>query len=288
MDAVNNNNYNSYNVSRNVSRKRKMQRKKKRRRLKIRLKLLLIIVAFSATIIAVALSPLFNIKTIKVIGDKSNGEENLIAASGIVIGSNGFKTIGKSIKNIFMLRSFEAEQSILKTFSNIKDVKVSFWLPSTFKITVAERIPAAKVENMGIYWLIDSEGYIIRMESEGENNELPLIRGLEYEKYEPRQTIITKSVKGLNTANMLLKEISKCDAENSSFVILDNIGFIDVSDVNNILLNINSRITVNLGDTLSLNYKIKYIKEIYPRLSAEDRGYLGFSFGDNPVFQPNK
>jgi len=252
------------------------------------LKSILIFALFTITLVLIGLSPVFNIKSIEVSGNKHYDSQDVVDATDITVGSNGFRTIGSNLFNILTLRYGNAEKLILKTRPYVKEVKVKFLPPSKVKIDLIERNPVAVVPYYGTGLIIDDEGYILGTETAEERSSLPMIVGLKFENFELGQPIKLDDQLCLSQAFSVIKAVSESDKDDN-FKIGEFIGSIDVSDKNKVCLFIDSRIVVNLGNLKDLDYRIRLLKQIFfKNIKDEDKGLLDFTTGENVVFIPDK
>ena len=204
-------------------------------------KTLLISILLLAGIILLLMSSFFNIKEIHVVGNSRCKEEEIIDASGVVTGVNGFKNVGTGIKHFIGLRYGNAEKNILQFSSYVKDVTVKFVLPSTVKIIIKERTPICKSEFMGSYILIDEECYAVDRITvakannfqdasnsqevnnlQGANNlqevnylqdanNLPLVKGLVFARYELGQPLAIQENNNFSIVLDFLRAVKNFD-----------------------------------------------------------------------------
>lgn len=251
------------------------------------LKFILILCLFLATLVLAALSPLFNIDHIEVYGNRHYESRDIVDATGITVGSNGFKTIGSSLTNIFTLRYGNAEQSVLKYYPYVKDVKVRYIIPGKVRIEITERDPIAVVPYLGTSLIIDNEGYVLGTVKSTEKHNLPVVKGLRFEDFELGQALKVDNRESLDQVINVMKAVNSSDKEDR-FKIKNLIKFIDASDKNRVCLFIDSRIVVNLGDLKDLDYRIRVLKQLFLKnFKKEDKGFLDFTTGENPVFMPD-
>lgn len=260
---------------------------KRKKRMKIIRRIVFTVLLF-VTLVLLALSPLFNIIKIEIQGSKHYKESDIISATDIMTGNNGFKTLGKSIQNILTLRYRNAEKDILKNHPYIKEVRVNYILPGKISILIREREPFAVVPYLGANLLIDKEGYVFDTLSDVKQLKIPLLIGLDFERYEIGQALKTKNSKGLNLANTLMDTIQKKD-EDQKFKLMKLIKSVDITDPVNIYFIVDSRIKVNFGELDNLDYRIDALRQIYTTgLKKEDRGLLDFTTGKYPGLRPEK
>ena len=93
-----NTNKNKQNVKKKLTKQQQIAIKRKKAILKI-VKVLTLIIVLIGVGIYVALSPLFNIKDINIIGNSKVSKEEIISLSELKTGENTFKVLKKKIKN---------------------------------------------------------------------------------------------------------------------------------------------------------------------------------------------
>ncbi len=130
-------------------RERIFKPKKKRRKKHYLLKFLAFCVVVGM-IIGIGLSPIFEIKEIKVEGAANNKSDQIIKSSGVKKGDN-----------IFKVRRSSVEESLKKN-AYLSSVDIERKLPGTLTIVVKERTEASFIAYGGDYLILDSRGYILR------------------------------------------------------------------------------------------------------------------------------
>lgn len=269
--------------------KRSMQKKKKKFKKRLMwLKFILLSVMSIITLMLLALSPLFNLTKIEVEGTQKYKSEDIIKVTGIIMGSNGFKTIGSSVKNILTFRLGKAEQEIIKEFPYIKEANVKYIIPGRIKIVLTERIPVGIIPFNGTNLIIDGDGYVADAVNSLRGVKLPVIKGMRFDNFILGQPLKLENEESLKNLNKILKAIEASDST-EKFKVKDLISFLDVGESKKIRMNLESRITVNFGDLSDIDYRLTFLKQIYTKnLKKEDKGTLDFSTGDNPGFTPEK
>ncbi|NMB32983.1 MAG: FtsQ-type POTRA domain-containing protein [Clostridium sp.] len=244
-------------------------------------------------LVCLALSPLFCIKSIEVGGNKRYNDNEIIEAANLQMGDNWFKSADIKMKNMDIFRSVGAEELLLKRCPYLETAAVRLRLPTRVKITVTERKPAVLIPYFGTNLVIDSNNYVIDTIGDAEGSSIPIARGITCNGYTLGQALETEKPEGITALDTVLKTISSSDLNagdrDKEFDILDSMTYIDVSDLENIHICLDSRIIINLGDYKKINeYRIDFLREIYYlQLKRDDKGFLDFTSGEYPSFIPN-
>jgi len=261
--------------------------KGKRKINKNKLKCVLVFILFIAAIVLLGLSPLFNISGIDAYGIEYCSDKDIIEASGIIKGVNGFKNIGGSPRNFFLLRYGQAESDILNKCPYVKDIIVKYNLPNKVSIHIQERKPFVLIPYIGAYLVVDREGYVLETVDNKEKHSIPFTKGVKFANYEIGHALDIENMKHFEKLIILIDALTE-EEKNDNFKLMDNIDTIDIGDINNVYIFIDSRLVVNIGDLYKLNYRIKTLKQIfYKNISRDEKGMLDFTTGDNPVFIPS-
>jgi len=263
----------------------KNKRKRRIKRILRAVRFILVTALFVTTAVYVALSPLFNIKQFKVNGSSHYDAAALAAASGIKTGRNGFRLLFASKTRTGLFRVGDAEKAVLENCSYIKNVKVRYIIPSTISFEVLEREPAALIDIMDTALLIDREGFLLEIDPAIDDNDIPVIR-----TSNPGSAELGKKLdipdEMLLSAFKVFDTIKEVDSKNTD-KLLPEVDYIDVSDMSNIVISLQSRIKVKLGKADDLHYKINAASSIFIKnIKKTERGTLDFSAGNNPVFTP--
>ncbi len=273
------------------------QPKKKHKRKKFKIfrfiRFLLITLFIGVVLVCLALSPLFYINRIEVYGNKHYNSNEVINASGLIAGTNWFKSNSLNLKGIIMFRSIDSEQLLLERCPYLKSAVVKIGIPGVVKITVTEREPVALVPYLGTHLVIDDNGHVIDTTNDIDGIRLPVIRGLVCDGYSLGQALKAESYEFIEAFNKVMKTVSLSDTNagdrGKEFSIKDIITYIDVTDLDNIAVCLDSRIVVNFGNYKEITeYKIDFLREIfYLKLKEDDRGFLNFKSGEYPSFIPD-
>lgn len=264
--------------------RKKTYRKTKKAYILVKLCILMALLLTSAGLLA--MSPVFNIENIEVVGSKHYSNSEIINLTDIYVGNNWFKTIGFNLKDIFSFKSSKAEKNILKSRPYVKSATAQYNFSKTVKITLVEREAVMIIPYLGANLILDIDGYVLDIYNEGSHN-FPFVKGIKFNNYELGQVLNPENKDNFLVLLKTLKLVKDNDAKNKKklFTLFDNI---DVSDLNKISVNVDERIFVIFGSPEELNdYKVSYLREIFfNRLGPEEKGIINFANGENPVFTP--
>jgi len=218
---------------------KKKQKKKKNKKLYKYSILFLIIIGM--TIFAM-ITPIFNIKEIKVEGYSKVDKETIISLSGLTIGENIFKNFKSDIENN------------IEEHSYIKEVTMKRVLPGTIGLKIIEREISYQIELIDGYIYIDNQGYILENNSKKEN--VPILIGMTTSQDEllNSKRLNIEDLKKLNTIIRIMDSVKAIEIDNL-------ITTINVQDIDEYILYLRSeKKYVYLGDASNLNNKVLYIQ----------------------------
>lgn len=200
--------------------------------------LLLIIIG---GIIYTLLSPIFNIKTISVIGNSKLSVDEIISLSKIELE-----------QNMFQYKKEEIVQNI-KDNAYIDTVKVKRMFPDTIEIVVSEREASFIIQFANAYAFINNQGYILEISNK--KTELPILVGTEtiQEKIQTGNRLCTEDLEKLGD---VLKIIESANSNGLSEFITQ----IDITDSDDYVLTLQKKKKIiHLGDTSNLSTKMLWI-----------------------------
>lgn len=271
--------------------KNKEQKKKS-----IKFKIFAALAAVAVAAVLILISPVFSIKSIEVVSECSDEIKNEILSftseakgkNGIIYVSENINGFG-NIDSFFNLRAKNVEDAIIFSMPELKNVSVKFVFPNTLCISFGKREPAYLIEVAGNYICADSDGFVLKVYQSAHDAELPVVRGIELSQYKIGNYIDSSSKNQIKVLKAIFNEIYKCDKNDESFKLLSHIEIVDVSEYNEIWLFIGDNLSVKLGDTDNIEYKIPALKEI---LQTEDmlerEGQIDFTVSENPIFKAGK
>lgn len=268
--------------------KPKKNRKKNKRKV-FWLKFITLLLLFSGITVFLGVSSIFNIDAVEVLESEHYKRDSITRLSGINTGENGFLQLVKdSPLNLLMLRYKKAETDIKTNCPYIKNVYVMYKLPARFRISILERIPAYYVPVSDSNLIIDSEGYLLDAQEKLEINRLLQLRGIDAGQYVLGARLQENEVYKLSKLSELLEGIKSSD-EADGFDLYKMIGYVDIGNPRKIMLSLEGRIQVGLGELQDLNYRLTFLKQLLAKnIKKDDRGFIDFDNGRNPSFIPEK
>lgn len=216
-------------------------------------------------IIFAFVSPLFNIKEIKVENNNILTPEKIISLSGLKKGQNIFRFLKSDIEKRFKEEPY------------IEKVSISRELPDTIKLKVTERNRDFCIKFLNSYAFINNQGYILEITEDTAG--VTILEGIETpeENIQPGNRLDRKDLKKLESIIQLIK-VAK---ENE---IADKITGIDISNKNELIIHFAGEgKDAYIGDGSNINTKILYIKEILEKYEAGKAGniYVNGDFSSN-------
>lgn len=233
------------------------QRRQKNRRKKIIIRTLIGIIFLCVGVI-LALTLFFNINKIVISGDKVYSDKEIVDASGVNIGDN-----------LIFLSKTVLNEEISSELAYVGSVKIKRRLPSTLEIIVTKTDAYMAVASDGYYILLDRNGKVLEKELETVGENIVLANLGEISSIKVGETIVLKEEKVFSKLNDVLTE-----CEN---VGITEITTVDLSDIYNIKLVYQGRITLELGETDkdNLSSKLALGKAAIERQDEENNLYRG-------------
>lgn len=232
----------------------------------------LVLIIIGAIIFTI-MSPIFNVKNIKVEGNSYLSEEQVISLSRIEIENNMFKYNKKEIiKNI-------------KENAYIENVEVKRSIPDTIEIKITERKTSFMIQFANAYAYINNQGYILEISNKA--LEYPILTGFStpVEELQEGRRLNKEDLKKLSD----VLEIMESATSNE---IASLITEINIENSDNYVLELKSKNkVVNLGDTSNLSTKMLWI-QTFNKLEGSTKGeiMLNMNLNDDknkPYFRRN-
>lgn len=204
----------------------------------------------------------FDIKTIKVVGNRILSYNDIKGLTGIDYGMNIFKVNPKKIENNLLTSPY------------IRESKVKIQYPATVEIFVKERQIIAQVKYQQYYLMIDKEGVVIK--NDNYNSKLPIIEGIKVDKYQigkKLSNVFEKSYLG-----RLLELIGNTDFYTT----------IRYDNEKQISLFTKDGIEIFFDNPSDINYSFKFAELILRDLVKKGyhKGTIQIIGDSNPVFMP--
>lgn len=236
---------------------RRIQRNKRNRRKKIIFRSIVGAV-FLVVGVIVGLSLFFNINKIVVSGDAVYSHETVIKASGVSEGDN-----------LIFLSKSKLDKKISSELTYIGSVTVKRRLPSTLELVVKKTDAKLGIAMNGYFTLLDENGKVLEKDLETVGENIILLNLGEIESAELGETVVLKEEKVFTKLQDVLAECNQ--------IGLHDISLMDISDIYNIKIVYQGRITLELGETDSenLSSKLALGKAAIEKQDEENNLYRG-------------
>ncbi len=257
---------NQNKIKKDKEKREKLEKQEKKRRIRnkkimIVVKIFLMIAIIAGGITFALVSPIFNIKEIKVLNNSTISTDTIISLSKLKIDENIFKFLKmESIKEI-------------KTNPYIQDVEIHRKLPNTIEINVEERKHKYSVDFLGQYAYINNQGYILEISEDSKQK--TIIQGITTKEEE-----ITPGNRLNNDDLEKLEDVIKIMHAAKEYKLDLKITNIDISNKNeyNIYLEEEKK-KVHLGDSNNLGNKFLYVNAII----EQEAGKVGDIFANGDI-----
>lgn len=240
-------------------------------------KLLLLLFLLIAIVCLGISTPYFNVTEIRVSGNIRVPQEDILNASGVTVGTN-----------IFKYKLSKISQGV-ETIPYVADAKVKRVFPNKVDIAVTESEIAGVIPYLGNGVLIDRYGKALETVGADQISEYLVINGTGITGYEEGKKIVLENESRYN----IITEIVKTLMDKGKY---NTVNEIDVSNADAIILKLNQgKLTVLVGDSKNLTYKMDYMSEILNQLGESPKGYLDLTAKDatyrlnqeGPTIQPS-
>lgn len=254
-----------------LERKIRYQKQQKQKRLKMqrRRALVTFILAVVLVTVLVFLTPIFNIRSVSVEGNALVTAEQFQEKLEPLVGQNLFRSGERKIRNI------------LKTIPYIDTVDVQKKLfPPTVRIAVTEYTPTAQLKIEGKTLLVNSELRVLADNGEV-FGQVPVVTGIAVQDYKLGDIVKSEETEKLETVKISLQTLEVTG-------IVDKITEINISDIADITLNYDNRITVLCGTQLEIERKLRLFKETVTSNSLTDnsRGTMDITTSGKAIYTP--
>lgn len=208
---------------------RTTQRRKKNKRKKLIVRSVIFFLFFVIGVILV-LTMFFNISEITISGDAVYPAEYVVNSSGVTIGDN-----------LIFISKDEINEKISTELPYVDSVKIKRHLPTGLELIITKTEAKYAIIQDGYYTLLNKNGKVLEsgLEFIGEN--ITLLNMGEITSAEIGADIVPANEKVFDKLVLVSNACEECG--------LDNITSIDLSDIYNIKLVYQGRITLELGET---------------------------------------
>ncbi len=219
----------------------------------------------SLIFLVLCLTVFFKVKMVEINGLTLYREEQILGVGGIINDENLIRTDTKLIK-----------QRLEENLVFIESAQVEKKYPSTLIVNITEAEKATDIIVDDKFCVASKTGRVLEMGNAAATGGIPVIRGFELSSKKPGDKLESKDTSKLKIYNDMIK-------------ILDNIGMkniteIDLSSRSGITILYDGRITLELGSSVDLDYKLSYFKSVIDsKLSEDFRGRLVYNGADSGI-----
>lgn len=233
-------------------------------------RLIIIFIFVTAIVLFMIKSEMFELKEVKVQNLKRIKKDDIIK---ILWQYNN--------QNIFMINTKEIKDKLMEN-PEIENVTIKRELPNKLILNIKEKETIGLIKYMNSYIEIDKNGYVIRVEGY-----LPRSSVI-FEGIDIKEVVVGSRLKisdeflfseGLKVAQKL-KELDAFRKFKVDYI------FLVLTNVNNIKLKID-KLTVELGNSSDLEYKLSLLKAVYDKLPLHVKGKVIISSNGVATFTPS-
>lgn len=229
-------------------RRQKRRKRKKRKRILLGLMLILMIC------IGLLFTPIFNLKEITISGNEKVESQEIVTASGFVLG-----------ENIFKFKLNEAGETIAK-IPYINSVILQRKLPGKIEISVTECIPLAYIQSADGMVVVDKDGKVLEKKTEEISYKLPILFDFKFDTY-----ILGEKISENNNEKLQkILEITKNLYNNN--LVKDVLSI--TTTKGEIYLNFRDGLKVIVGDEENINGKLTMLKEVLKAIPEGSKGVI--------------
>lgn len=199
----------------------------------------------------------FKVDNVELTGDQLYSKEDIMKACDYSFGDN-----------LFFLSTTDKEQQLPIKLPYIGSASITRKIPGTITISLTAAVPAGQFQNGEEYILVDDTGKVLDKLTQLREGVMQVVGAESGEQNYGKPVNLTEADK--EAAYKQIMEQLKTDE-----AILE-ITRLDLTDVHNISMIYQNRITMNLGGAADIAYKIQFgINVIRNRLAPAAKGTLG-------------
>lgn len=251
----------------NVKERHRLRQKRKKRRKSIFITTVTLLLLGVFCYVAMFFTPWFNVSEVAAVGSDKTSKEDIIAASGVVIGSNIFKT------------NFKAIKQNIESVPYVKHATVSMELPSKIVISIQDSHLVGYINVGDVYVGIDEDGKVLEVLNE-KTEGYPIITGVEIREMSLGKKIVVDDSDKFDIILLYMSEFERED-------IWHNITSLDVANIVNIQFMYENRLKVFCGDGNNVSRKLLRIKKIIQdELKPNSKGELDARIEGKYYYRP--
>lgn len=253
----------------NIQVRHKMRSKKRIREQKIRRYTFFGVLGLIAVLIVMFFTPLFNIKTVNIVGNNKLTKEKIYAEVGNLEG-----------RNLFSLRKRGIKKKLSKFAYTEKVTVKKKPFPPTVTVEIEERAPGVQIAYAEAFIVIDEEGRILEKSAEKLEG-VPVAEGLKVASANEGEFISLKDEETQKIVMQCIANMKKAD-------IIKDITVMSFEDMTNITFNYQSRLDVICGTHIDFQRKLGLFKEAVNsnKLTQNSRGTINLATTGKAIYTP--
>lgn len=222
-------------------------------------------VVFAAVIVLIlCLTLFFRISKIQVEGVTLYREDQIINVSGI-----------SQEMNLMRTDTGKAESRLLDNLVYIDSVEVKKKFPSTIVISCKEAEKAADIECNGAYYVVSTSGRILEAKNPKRTKGIPVVSGFELSSLDVGSQLESSDGYKAKILTDILESFSKHE--------FGKVNSIDMKSRADIILGYDNRITIKLGSSADISYKLSYFKAVIDALTPDYEGTLIYNGAESGI-----
>ena len=242
------------------------QRRRRRRFRSYILQILLGTILVTALFLALSLTVFFNISEIQITGTKQYTAQDFMVDTDVTLGNN-----------LFRINTEQLEKQVLEQNVEFDSVSVTRSFPDglTVKITPAETACACYYQNQ--YYYVSESGRLLKInESYAEDSGIPLVGGVDLSAYRTGDFVADSDA--YIPVLRLFRTLKKYG--------FDGITAVNFSPIGEITFCYQNQITVQVGTTVELEYKLQIVKKVIDEYVEGQEGIIDARTVSMAYFRP--
>ncbi len=259
-------------LSRDERRSLDKQKRDKQRKIKQVIMSFILLVLVVCLGVVLSLTVFFKISKIEVTGDKVYSESLVASKCGVELGDN-----------LFRVNADKVNKSLVSTLPYVDSVAVKRKMPGTLIIDITAAKETAAISAKKGFILLGSNGRVLDSDANMLKESVPLIEGITVGKCTEGATVKLNDEKKQEALLSLLEAVDE-----SGIKLLTDI---KITDISNIKLIYDGRITIKVGDTSDIVNKLKRAAaaiEKEDEMSLTTVGVLNVKTAPNSYFSPGE